>query len=78
MSIVQMIFTVIVFITSIFLIVVVLLQQGKSSGVAGAVGGGGDTFLSKNKSNNWNKKLAGITKIVAFVFMGCVLILNLL
>ena len=42
-----------------------------------ALSGGSDTFLSKNKSNNWNKKLAGMTKVVAFVFMGCVLLLNL-
>ena len=77
MTIAQWVLTIIILITSIFLICVVLLQSGKSSGVAGALSGSSDTFLSNNKKNTWDAKLARITKWVSFVFMAAVLILNL-
>lgn len=76
MSIAKIVVTVILIIACLFLISVVLLQSGKSSGVAGALSGNSDTFLSKNKANSWDGRLARITKWVAFVFMFLVLILN--
>lgn len=78
MGIAKIILTVILAIACLFLICVVLLQSGKSSGVAGALSGNSDTFLSKNKANSWDGRLARITKWVAFVFMFLVLILNLI
>lgn len=76
MSIAKIVVTVILAIACLFLISVVLLQSGKSSGVAGALSGNSDTFLSKNKANSWDGRLARITKWVAFVFMFLVLVLN--
>lgn len=78
MGIAKIVLTVILVIACLFLICVVLLQSGKSSGVAGALSGNSDTFLSKNKANSWDGRLARITKWVAFVFMFLVLILNLI
>lgn len=78
MGIAKIVLTVILAIACLFLICVVLLQSGKSSGVAGALSGNSDTFLSKNKANSWDGRLARITKWVAFVFMFLVLILNLI
>lgn len=76
MSIAKIVVTVVLVIACLFLISVVLLQSGKSSGVAGALSGNSDTFLSKNKANSWDGRLARITKWVAFVFMFLVLVLN--
>lgn len=78
MGIAKIVLTVILAIACLFLICVVLLQSGKSSGVAGALSGNSDTFLSKNKANSWDGRLARITKWVAFVFMFLVLVLNLI
>jgi preprotein translocase subunit SecG len=77
MSITQIVLSVIIVITSLFLVCVVLLQSGKGDGVAGALSGGADTFLSNHKKNTWDAKLARITKWVSAVFMAAVLILNL-
>lgn len=76
MSIAKIVVTAVLVIACLFLISVVLLQSGKSSGVAGALSGNSDTFLSKNKANSWDGRLARITKWVAFVFMFLVLVLN--
>ncbi len=78
MSIAQLVLTIIVVITSLFLICVVLLQSGKSTGVAGALSGSSDTFLSNHKKNTWDARLARITKWISFVFMAAVLVLNLI
>lgn len=77
MSVSTLVLSIIVVIASVFLICVVLLQSGKNSGVAASISGGADTFLSKNKNNTWDAKLARITKWVAFAFMFVVLLLNL-
>lgn len=78
MSMAKIVLSVILVIACLFLLCVVLLQSGKSSGVAGALSGNSDTFLSKNKANSWDGRLARITKWVAFVFMFLVLVLSLL
>ncbi len=78
MSIAKIVLTVLLALACLFLICVVLLQSGKSSGVAGALSGNSDTFLSRNRANSWDGRLARITKWVAFVFMFLVLVLNLI
>lgn len=77
MSIAQIVLSVIIVATCVFLVCVVLLQSGKGDGVAGALSGGADTFLSNHKKNTWDAKLARITKWVSAIFMAAVLILNL-
>lgn len=77
MSPIRLTLSILVVAAAIFLVCVVLLQSGKNSGVAGALSGGSDTFLSKNKNNTWDAKLARLTKWVAFAFMFLVLLLSL-
>ena len=78
MSIPQIVLSVVVLLTSLFLIAVVLLQSGKSNGLSGAFGGSFDTYLGKNKGSSADASLARMTKWVGFVFMLAVLVLNLL
>ena len=63
--------------TSIALIVIVLLQSGKESGL-GVVSGNSESYMSKNGSGNWNKKLASATKWVALVWILVTLALSLI
>ena len=65
----KIILSVILVLLALFLTLVVLLQESKTSGMSGAIGGGSETFLSKNKSKNWNAKLAGWTRWVAIAFI---------
>ena len=49
MSIPQIVLSVVVLLTSLFLIAVVLLQSGKSNGLSGAFGGSFDTYLGTTR-----------------------------
>ena len=65
-------------IASLALILIVLFQSGKEAGLSSVVGGGSDTYLSKNKSANLDKKLASATKWVALVWILLTLVLSLI
>ncbi len=56
-------------ILSVVLIMVVLLQSGKESGLGTAISGNSDSYMSKNKKGNLDKKLASATKWVALVWI---------
>ena len=75
MTAVQIVLSIIYFILSLGLIAIVMLQSGKSAGLSGAIGGGAETFLSKNKSNSLDSKLAKLTKWVAIAFMVLTLVI---
>ena len=70
------ILTIIQVLTALFLTCVVLLQSGKNAGLSGAIAGAADSFLSKNKANTWDAKLAKATKWVGAVFVVLTLVLN--
>ncbi|MEG2001254.1 MAG: preprotein translocase subunit SecG [Evtepia sp.] len=63
---------------AVVLIVFVLGQSGKNSGMGVISGGSNDTFLSKNKANTADAKLAKYTKWIAFAYMVLTLVLCLL
>ena len=65
-------------IASLALILIVLFQSGKEAGLSSVVGGGSDTYLSKNKSANLDKKLASATKWVALAWIVITLVLSLI
>ena len=66
-------------IVCLMLILVVVLQSGKSSGLSGALGGGSsETFMSKNRSNSPDAKLARATKWIGGIFVVLTVILNIL
>lgn len=66
-------------IDSIALVVVVLMQQGKSQGL-GAIAGMGantDTYWGKNKGRSTEGNLKKITRVLAVVFVGLAVVLNI-
>ena len=63
---------------SVALIVVVLFQSGKEAGLSGALSGNTDTYLSQNKKESLDKKLASATKWVALVWIVLTLVLSLI
>ena len=78
MEVLEIILIVLEVIASMALILIVLFQSGKEAGLSSAVGGGSDTYLSKNKSANLDKKLASATKWVALVWILLTLVLCLI
>ncbi len=64
-------------IMSIAIIVAIILQEGNQQGV-GVVTGGADSFFSKNKARSIDAKLAKWTKVIAAIFVICVIALNAL
>ena len=72
----KIVLTVIQMIGSVFLIGVVLLQPSKKAGLSGSIAGAGDTFLSKNKSRSWDKRMERLTVIVGIVFVVITLAIN--
>lgn len=70
MEVLRIILIVLEVIASVALTAVVLLQSGKEAGLSGAISGGNtDTYLGKNKSSSWDKKLASSTKWIALVWL---------
>lgn len=53
---------------SVALIVVILLQSGKESGLSGALAGSSDSYMSKNKADSLDAKLASATKWIALAW----------
>lgn len=78
MGVFEIILIVLEVIASLALILIVLFQSGKEAGLSSVVGGGSDTYLSKNKSANLDKKLASATKWVALVWILLTLVLSLI
>ncbi len=67
----------ILIIMSVAIIIAIILQEGNQQGV-GVVTGGADSFFSKNKARSIDAKLAKWTKIIAAIFVICVIVLNAL
>ena len=63
---------------SIGLILVVLLQSGKEAGLSGALAGNSDSYMSKNKADSLDAKLASATKWLAAVWAILTLVLSLI
>lgn len=78
MLVVRSIITVVFLAASIVMIITVLLQEGKQQGL-GALAGTiqSDTYWSKNKGRSSEGKLKKITRILAIVFIGLAVVLNL-
>ena len=77
MEILKTVLIVLEVIASVALIVIVLLQSGKESGL-GVVSVNSESYMSKNGSGNWNKKLASATKWVALAWILLTLALSLI
>jgi len=77
MTTLQIIFSIVQVLMSLFLIAVILLQSGKRSGLSGAIAGVADTFMAKNKAKTWDGRLAKMTKWVAISFIILTLIMTI-
>lgn len=53
-----------------------LMQEGKSAGL-GAISGAAETYWGKNKGRSMEGQLVKFTKILAVLFMGLAVVLNL-
>ena len=78
MEVIKIILIVLEVLASLALIAVVLLQSGKESGLSGAIAGNSDSYMNKNKSGSWDKKLASATKWVALGWILVTLLLCLI
>ncbi len=77
MGVIEIILVVVQTLLSIALIGVVLMQSGKEAGLSGALSGSSDSYLNKNKSGSWDKKLAASTKWIALAWVLLTLFLSL-
>ncbi|MDD6332727.1 MAG: preprotein translocase subunit SecG [Clostridium sp.] len=63
---------------SVVMAVFVLSQEGKSNGLSSSIGGGSsETYWSKNKGRSKEAKLVTITTVLAVLFFGVALFLDL-
>lgn len=76
MGILRIILTVIFIIVCLALTVLVLMQEGKSAGL-GVISGAAETYWGKNKGRSMEGLLVRLTKILAVLFIGLAIILNL-
>ena len=72
----KIILTILFIIICIALVVLVLMQEGKSAGL-GAISGITETYWGKNKGRSMEGRLVKFTTILAVLFMGLAVILNL-
>lgn len=76
MSALNIVLTILQFLSGLALTVIVLMQSGKSAGLSGSISGGADTFLSKGKAKTLDAKLARWTKWFALAFVLLTLVLH--
>lgn len=74
----EIIIGIVIALLSVAIIGLVILQQSHRRGVNGVISGAADTFLSKNKAQSLDAKLAKITRIAAIVFFVLAIAANLL
>ena len=74
MAALELIVSILLLLVSLVLIVSVLMQSSEQSGI-GAISGAAETFFGKNKARGMEAKLAKITKISAFAFVGLAIVL---
>lgn len=77
-AVIRTILTVIFAIDSILLVIVIMMQKSKDPGL-GAIGGmnTSDSYWSRNKGRSAEGNLVRLTRILAIVFVGIALCLNI-
>lgn len=73
----EIIFSILLFISSIILIFIVIMQDSKQPNNSSAItGASGDSYYSKNQTRTRDLILSKITKIVAITFFALLIIIN--
>ncbi len=77
MDLLRTILTIIFIADSVLMVVVILMQQGKDRGL-GAIAGmsSGDTYWGRNKGRSREGRLERLTRVMAIVFVGLAVVLN--
>jgi preprotein translocase subunit SecG len=79
MTVLEIVASILLFISSIGLIVIVLSQQGKDAYLGGAIAGGAaESFLGKNKASSIDKTLTRLTRILAIIVVALTLVVNIM
>lgn len=65
----NVLFSVLLIVSSLVLIASILLQSGKSAGLSGSIGGGAEQIWGKNKARDYDAKFDRVTKISAVIFL---------
>jgi len=76
-STIEIVFSAVILVFSVFLVVAVLLQQGKSHNL-GTIAGGAETFFGKEKGRAIDKILSTVTSVVSVIFVIAVVVLYVL
>ena len=74
----NLLFTILIVLSSLALIASILLQSGKSAGLSGTIGGGAESIWGKNKGRSYEGLLSKLTTISAIVFVISALVLTAL
>ena len=64
----NIVLSILLLLSAVFLVIAVLMQSGKDKGMGAIGGGSSETYFGKNKGKSSDKKLSLITTIVAIVF----------
>ncbi|MDY6287617.1 MAG: preprotein translocase subunit SecG [Bilifractor sp.] len=77
MDLLRTILTILFIADSVLMVVVILMQQGKDRGL-GAIAGmsSGDTYWGRNKGRSREGRLERLTRVMAIVFVGLAVVLN--
>lgn len=74
----EIVSSVLLVVSCIFLVIIVLAQHGKSAYLGGAIAGGAaETFLGKSKAKTVDVLLSRYTKVVAVLFVVLTVVVNL-
>ena len=77
-TVLKTILTILFAIDAVVLIIIVLMQQGRGRGLGTLAGNiATDTYWGKNKGRSKEGRLKVITRILAIVFVGLALVLNI-
>ena len=74
----ELVFSLILLVTAVFLVIAVLMQSGKSHNLSGSIAGGAETFFGKTKGKAIDKFLGKLTTIVSIVFALLVIVVYIL
>ena len=72
----RIVLTILFIIVCIAITVLVLMQEGKQAGL-GAIAGAAESYWGKNKGRSMEGRLLKYTKILAVLFIGLAIVLNL-
>ena len=79
MTILEIVGSILLFVSSILLVIIVLSQHGRDAYLGGAIAGGAaESFLGKKQANTIDTTLRKVTRVVAVVFFVLTLVVNII